>query len=181
MEHGHRGFHARVAQVREELRQMRRHDHALVDQRASRQRRQIEHRVLLLQLLFGTTARHEQLAVEGGLVDVFEAVHEHHLDARERAHGLGTTGVRVRGHHAPASHLEALANQLRVQHLTSTGRAVFETAEEHEAGREALDERDARLRRDRTQETLGLLEQQAATVTGLAVGGYRAAVLEAVQ
>jgi len=160
---------------------MRRHDHALVDQGTSRERGQIEHRVLLLQLLLRATARHKQFADERSLVDVLEAVHEHHLDTRERAHGLGATGIRVRRHHAPTGYLQAFADQLRIQHLAGTGGAVFKATEEHKASREALHQRDTGFRRDRAQEALGLLQQQAAAVTGLAVSGYCTTVLQTVQ
>ena len=80
VENGDRGFDARILQVGIELREVLRHDHALVDQGGGRQGRQIKDRVIALQRLFGAAPSQKQAAIEGGLVDVLGAIDEHLFD-----------------------------------------------------------------------------------------------------
>ena len=96
----HRGFHARILEIGIELRQKLRHDHALVDDGAGRERRQVENRIVGLELFLAAPARHEQFSVEGGLVDVWVRVHEDLLDDGQALQRLRTAGSRVRGQRA---------------------------------------------------------------------------------
>ena len=96
VEHGHRGLHALVAQVGEELHQVRRHHHALVDDGGGRQAGQVERGVRVLARLLGAATRHEQLAVERGLVHVGRRIHEHLRDGGQRLQRLVAAGTRDR-------------------------------------------------------------------------------------
>ncbi len=69
VEHHHRGFHARILKVRIKLRQKLRHDHALVDDGAGRQRRNVEDRILCFEFFLAAAAREKQFAIEGCLVE----------------------------------------------------------------------------------------------------------------
>ena len=181
VEHRHRARQARVGEVGVELRQVLRHHHALVDDGAGGQARHVEGRVRLAGAL-GEAPRHEQAAVEGGLVELHRrAVDEQLLDARQRLQGLGTAGLDPDRHHAPAGHLQPLARQRRPQRGPAGGGQRGIVRQEHQPRGEAWGEREAGLGGHRAQEFLGTLQQQSAAVAGLAVGGDGAAVRQAIE
>ena len=99
--------------------------------------------------LLGEAPRHEQPAVEGGLVEVRRrAVHEQLLDVRQRLQRLGAAGLGVDRHHAPAGHLQPLARQLRLQRGARRPRpAPASRTEEYQPGGEALRRARCRPRR----------------------------------
>ena len=95
MEHHHRGLQARILEIGVELREVLGHDHALVDDGARGQRRNVEHGVARLEKFLGAPPRHVEPPVERGLVDVEPGVDEQLLNVRQRPQGLLTASLRV--------------------------------------------------------------------------------------
>jgi oligopeptidase B len=144
-----------------ELRQELRHHHALVDDGARRQATGRRTPGPRLQLLLGAPPRHEQLAVEGGLVDVRAGIDEHLLDARQRLQRLGAAGVRVGRHHAKAGHLQLLALQLSREHSArARGRQRGPVQEHQPAAKRGASLIFASCRGHRAQEFLGFLSSR---------------------
>ena len=73
MENHHRGLHPRILEIRIELHQKLRHHHALVDDGAGRQRRDIEDRILRLQFFLAARRARNSLRLNGGFVEVAPA------------------------------------------------------------------------------------------------------------
>ena len=181
VKHRDRGLHARIGEVRVELHQVLRHDHALVDDGARRQRRDIERRVGLLEDFLGPPARHVELAVEGRLVDIGARIHENLFDVRQRLERLVPAGARVDVHHAEPRDLHLFPLDLDVEHAARLGRLDRVAVEEHQARRELWTQGKARLLSDRAQEARRRLDEQTAAIPGLAVGRNGAAVGQPVQ
>jgi len=181
VEHHDRGLHARILQVGVELRQILRHDHALVDDRARRQRRQVEHRVFALELLLGAPAREEQPAVQRRLIDVARGVDEYLVDPRQRLQRLGAAGLAVGRHRAKAGDGEFLGLQFRREDGARPCRPLRVAVQEHQTDAEALRQLQSGVAGDRSHELGRHLDQQTAAIAGLAVSGDRAAMGQAVQ
>ena len=182
MEHRHRSLDARVLQVFEEISQVLRHDHALVDDGGHRQAGQIEHRIAGSQHALGAAARQEQLAVELVFFHVIaRGVDEDLLDDRQRLEGLEAARLGVGGQQTPAGDLQSFALELLLELLHSDLCQCFVLIEEHQARGKLPRQLDAGIGSDGAQEARRRFEQQAATVTGLAVRGDSTAMGEPVQ
>ena len=181
MEHGHRALEARIGQIRIELRQVLRHHHALEDDGAGGETGHVEHRIPG-QGLLGEAARHEQAPVERSRVDIGgPAVHEQLLDERARLEGFGAAGGWINRHHSPAGDLQSLTRQLGGERQACGASLLRIVRQKDQPRSEARTQLDPGLRGHRAQEAFRSLQQQAATVAGLAVGGDRAAMREAIE
>ena len=113
VEDDQRGFEPRVVQIRKENGEILRHDHRFEDERRRRETWNIEVRIVRLESLFGATSHEEELAIEGGFIQIGgRAIDEYLLDVRQGLLRLGAAGVGVCGHFAPAADLESLMLQL---------------------------------------------------------------------
>jgi hypothetical protein len=171
-----RRFHPRILEVGVELPQELRHYHALVDDGARRQGRDIEHRVAGFQPFFGAAARHIELAVEGGLIELAARVDEHLLDGRQGLERLRPTGVGIHRQRPEARDLQFLELQLFGENLSRMSRQTGIPIEEHQAGGKQRRQCEPRFRGRGLEEGGRLLDQQPATIAGLAVRGYRSAM-----
>ena len=161
---------------------MLRHHHALEHERGGGQARHVEDGVGAFERLLGPAAGEEQLAVERGLVDVGSAaVDEELLDARQGLEGFLAAGPGIGRDLAPARDLEALARKLCGEDCPGGGSLGRVGVQEDIARREAWRELDAGVPGNRAQEAFRLLDEKAAAVPRLAIGGDRAAVREALE
>ena len=169
VEHADRGLQALVAQVWIERGQVGRHHQAFINDGLVRKAADvvvgvdgIGHR--------RTTAGAEQLDRHVLIAQAFAADVDL-LDLRQALKGQATKDAGVDWHFAPADQLQAFSEDLAVHVLASgfgLGRILIE--EDHAHGI-LLGQFDAEgFLGNRTQERIGLLNQQTATVTGLAVG-----------
>ena len=182
VEHRHRRFNPRIVEVFEELGEMLRHHHALVDNGAGRQAGQIEHRIDVLTHLLGAATRQEQLAVEGFLVHVIvRRVDIDLLDQRQGLDGLDTAGIGVDGQQAPTGHLQTLALQLLLQLGAVAGSNRSVLIHEHQARGKLTRQLETSLGSGGTQKGHGRFEQQAATIARLAVGSDSAAMGQSIE
>ena len=115
MHEGERRLDALVAEVGEELAELRRGEHALVDERAAREGREVHLHPTISpvggagvgHLVLTALAHHEQLAIElDARRATFEVVDENLTEARDHAPGGGADHRRVDRHLAPAEHAE---------------------------------------------------------------------------
>ena len=143
VKHHCRGFHARILEIRIELRQELRHDHPLVDDGARRQRGDVEHGIGAFQNLFGPASRHVQLAVQRLLVDVGARVHEHLDDGGQRLERFQSAGGGVGGQRAKTRDVELLALQLLGEHALRVLGLGGIAVEEYQAGAEPRAQREA--------------------------------------
>ena len=176
MEHAHRAFQVRIAQVRVEQRQVGRHHQALVDDDPAAQMGDEEVRMLGFQRLFHPPPQFEQQQLEGELVHGIRRGDEHLLDGRHGLQGLRTAGLRIGRHFAPA-------RQGHPQRFAGGGHFGLGTLayglilrQEDIAAAVVLAQLDAQRLGLLAQEAVRLLHQQPAAVTALAVGSHRAAV-----
>ncbi len=181
MENHHRRFHPRILEVGIELRQELRHHHALVDDGAGRQGRDIKDRVAGFQFLFGAPTRHKQLAVEGGLIEVAARIHENLLDGRQGLERLRTTGLAVHRQDTEAGDLQLLELQLLGENPSRLTRKFRVPIEEHQAGGKQRGQLEPGLRGRGLQKSSRLLDQETAAIPGLAVRGNRTAVSQAIE
>jgi hypothetical protein len=92
-----------------------------------------------------------------------------------------TAGARIDRQLAPAGQRQALAHQLRFELGPARRRHRRVRGQEYIAGREQRRQPDAGVPGHRAQELLGLLQQQATAVAGLAIGCDGAAVRQPAQ
>jgi len=170
-----------IGEVRVELLEVGGHDHALVDERARRQGRHVEERVLALERLLAAPAGQEQPAIERGLVDLLAAVDEHHLHPRQRLERFLAAGVRIRRHGTPAGHLEPFPLDLLPEDRLRLPRLLVEAREERDSRCKTLGQLDTGFPGNCPEEAFGLLQQQAAAVARLAIARHGAAVREPAQ
>jgi len=181
MEHGHRALEARIGQIRIELRQVLRHHHALEDDGAGRETRHVEHGSPAKAFSVRRRAMNKR-PVERRLVDILgPGFHEQLLDERQRPQRLLATGARVYRHHSPAGGLQAPAARAPRRAPRGPPRRAARRATETPAPRRSADRARCRPPRPPRAEGFRLFSQQAATVAGLAVGGDRAAMREAIE
>ena len=169
VEHADGGFQTRIAEVRIEAGEIRRHHQALVDDVLGRQAADVEVGVVLERHL-GAAAGEEQLDAHLRVVEAF-AADEHLLDARQALQRQTAEHRSVHRHAAPADQGQACGGDLGVHRLARAGGTRLVPAEEHHADRVLLGQVHAELLSGQhAQEAVGLLQQQAAAVAGLAVG-----------
>ncbi|MNF55808.1 hypothetical protein D3C84_372810 [compost metagenome] len=175
MEDADCGLQALVTQVRVELLQVGRHHQAFVDDGLVRQAADV---VLDVPGVGhgGTATGAEELDRELLVAEAF-ATNEHLLDLRQALQGQAAEDAGVHRNLAPADQLQASFDDLAIHVLArhfGAGRILVE--EDHADG--VLDRQfnGEGLFGDRTQEQVRLLDQQTATVAGLAVGVDAAAV-----
>ena len=178
MEDADRAFHVRRREVRVEAFQPLGHQQALVNDHPAGQRGDVELAIALGgEQLLGATARLEELQLELELVQPGGRDHEGLLETRQHRPRLFTAGIRIDRHHPPAGQAQAVMGAGLGQHRARTRRLGLVGGQEDVAGGVlAATQLDAGLAGGTAQEAVGLLDQQAAAVTGLAVGGDGAAV-----
>ena len=123
VKHDRRGLEARVGEVGVELGQVLRHHHALVNEGAGREARDVERRITGARLL-GEPPRHEQATIERRLIPLRGTVDEQLLDQWQRLQGLEATGVRMDWHRAPASGRKSLLRELHGECRLRRGRLL---------------------------------------------------------
>ena len=173
-----RGLDALVGEVGEELGQLGRGEHALVDEGAARQRREVHlFAVDARELVLAALAHHEQLAVEldagraGGVVD------EELPEARHHAQRGGADHRGVDRGLAPADHAEALV----LHDGVDAGHRLLGRfgVERQEREADAVGARGRQREVDHgPQEPVGDLEQDPGAVAGVDLGARRAPVVE---
>ena len=181
MEHHHRRLHPRILQVGIELRQELRHHHALVDNGAGRQRRDIENRIAGLQSFFGAAARQIQFAVEGGLVEIAARIDEELLDGRQGLERLRAARLGCDRQGTEAGDLQLLDLQLLGQNRARVCGEARIPIEEYQTGGEQRCQREPGFRRGRPQKGGRLLDQQTTAIPGLAVRGDCTAMGQAIE
>ena len=175
------GFETLVAQILIEGRQVHGHHQALVGNHLGRQRADVE-LFFLTQLLLGQATGHEQLDIERGVGLGRLPFDEHLTNARQALERHRPADAGVRGHVAPAHDAQAPLGQLAFQDFPCMLLASVVIGEEHHADREALAQGHVQLLLgQRSHEAHRHLQQQAATVAGLAVRRDTAAVGHACQ
>ena len=180
VEHHRARGEARVGEVREQLRQAVRQDHALVAQQARRQPDHVEVG-LVAQRLLGALAGQEQLALQRvgvGLV----ALHEHLFDGRHRRLRQTPAGGGIHRQRAPPGHPRADGGEFGVQAAAAGVRARGVAWQEHVAGGDRAGvQADAGVGGELAHEAFDPVQQHAAAIAGQPVGGDPAAVRHARQ
>jgi hypothetical protein len=175
VEHAQLRLEPLVLQVGVEDRQVGRHHQPLVRDHLRRQAGDVEGVIVPRERLFGLATGDEQRPLEGLLVELAGCVDEHLLDGRQRRQRLLAARRGVERHDAPAGHRELLRGERGVE-LGALRGDVGPGRVEHHADRVVAGKLEAGLGGHRAQEAVRLAHQQAAAVTGLAVGGHRTAV-----
>ena len=181
--HRHRADHARVRQVRIELRHLRGDHHALVDQRAAREARRVGVRGVVRrlapQLVLRALARDQQLALKRiARQPALRLGREHlpergHRGPRRRPHRL-----RIRRHLAPAQRAQAFFEQdplhprLRIRQFLAARRQEQET----HAVLARLRQRKAQPLGLFPEKAVGNLDQQTRAVARVRIRPRRPAV-----
>src|SRR5471032_2272190 len=169
VEHADCGLQALIAQVRIEGGQVRRHHQAFINDGLVGKAADVV--VGVGGIGHGrATTRGEQLD-RHVLVAQAVACDEHLFDLRQALQGQAAQYAGVDRHFAPADELQASGQDLAVHVLASSFGFYRVLVEEHHAHSVLLGQIGAEMfLGDCAQELVGLLNQQAATVTGLAVG-----------
>ena len=169
VEHRDGGLQALVVEVRIEAGQVGRHHQTLVDQGL---RREAAHVVVGVGGVAhrGAAAGAEQLHGEGGIRQAL-ATDEHLLDLRQACQGQLTEHRGIHRHLAPADQFQARRLDLAV-HVGTRRLGLHRVGiEKHHAHCVLARQLDIEFfTGHRAQEQVGLLNEQAATVAGLAVG-----------
>ena len=174
-----RRLEALITEVGEEHAELRRGEHALVDQGAAAQRREVG-TLLGGQFVFDALAGDEQLAVEIDSGSTGGIGHEQLPERRHDLSGAEAQTRRVDRHVAPTQHGQAFVGHDGVDarlRLLGSGGVGWEERQPDRiraVGREI--ERD-----DRAQEPIRDLDQDARTVTGVGLGAGGAAMLHVAQ
>ena len=178
-----RGLDPVVGEVGEELGELGRGEHALVDEGAARQRREVDHLVAgartveLRELVLAALPHHEEQPVElqaGGATGV---VDEQLPEAGHHAERGGADHRRVDRHLAPPDDPEALVLDDGVDAAHRLLRRLAVERQEGEA--HAVGPRRRQREVDhRPEEPVGDLEEDAGAVTGVDLGARGAAVVE---
>ncbi len=169
VEHADRGLQALVTQVRVEGREVARHHQAFVDDGLVRKAADVV--VGIVGVGHGRTATGtEQLDGEVLIAQAFTA-DEHLFDLRQALQGQTAKHAGVDRDFAPANQREASSQDFAV-HVGTGGFGFYRVlVEKHHADGVLLGQLDCKvLLGHGTQELIGLLHEQAATVTGFAVG-----------
>ncbi len=175
VEHDRAGGQLAALQVREEAAELVRQHHALVADRIRGEGGDVEVGVFA-QLLFAAATGQEQRQCEAGIILANPGIDEHLLDARQRvARQLAADAV-VGRYLAPASDLAAHRFHLRLQLRAAGLRSVGVMRQEYQAGGETRGGGDAGFAGQQFQERIGAAQQQAAAITGQAIGGDTATV-----
>ena len=175
-----RRLHALVAQVGEELVELLGGEHALVDEGARRQAREVDLR-LVLGALAQAVGETVELDARAGLARRGD---EHQRERRHRAARHGAENVGVDGHVAPREDLQALLGGERLDVGAGLrGLVGLDGQERHARGvRTGLGQlHPGRLLGHGPQEAVGHLHQHARTVAGVGLAADGATVVEVAQ
>ncbi len=164
-----------VAEVREELRQVRRHHQTFIDDVLVGEAADIE-LLVLGQGHFGPATCHEQLDAELTLGQAV-GTDEHLLDARQPLQRQATQHAGIDRHLAPADQGQSLRGDLLVEARAGGIGLGSVLAEKDHAHRVEIRQLGIEvLAGHGAQEGIRLLHQQPATIAGLAIGVDAAAV-----
>ncbi len=181
MENRQRRAHVVVAQVFVKHRQLVRHDQTLVGDHPGRETRHVEGLVFALEGFFRAPPGNVEVALEGLLAHCRRRIDEHLLDVRQRTQRHRAAGRRIHRHVSPSAYLEALFAQILGEPGAGALGAPGILAEENHADGVERGDLERVLAGDARKERVGFLQQQAAAVAGLAIGGDGAPVREALE
>ena len=184
-----------VGEIGEERQQLPCREHALVDERARRQRGKVDavvrgrhaaHRLVALvdaclevDLVLDALAHRIQATIEGQPAEVVAADEELREVGHRRAAALAEDR-RIDRHFAPAEHLELFALDDLFDVRDRLARLVRVLRQEGDAGAVVARRWQVEVD-DRTEETIGHLDQDAGAVAGPLVGAEGAAMVEVAQ
>jgi hypothetical protein len=172
-----RGLEALVTQVGEELGELRRGEHSLVDECPAGERREVDRP---LDLVLAPLAQHEQLAVEIDAGAARRVGHEAMPEARHHAPRRRPDHRVVGGHGAPADDAQALVGGEALDGLTGGVGLGGVGREEREA--DAIGPgRGQRERRHGAEERVRDLYEDPGAVAGVHLSAGRPPVVEAAQ
>ena len=176
VQHREGGRVVRVVQVAVERLQLRRDQHALVDDRAVRERGDVRPRAFALHGAFSDLPREVEAARERLRVPGLGPRDQHMLDPREGGQRLVSDDGGVHRRFAPAQHRHPAAAH-RVLYQTP-GRAGVRRRKEYDADSKVavVADRGAEARGFRHEEGRGYLRQHSRAVTRLRVSRHRAPV-----
>ena len=177
---GEPGFEAGVTQVGEELAQLLGRQHALVDDRPGRQRREVE----VVDGVLRPLAHDEGAALQGH--GVHARFHRGQEDLLDQRHGTARGRAQALGlcrHAAPPEHRQALLGRRLLHDGAGLQRVVGVSGQEGETDGVATGtgQREPRFLGRRRQEPVRDLDQDAGAVTRLDLGPGRAAVRQALE
>ena len=179
MEHADGCLHADVGEIQIETRQIHRHAQSFID---GDQVGEADHIEVVIADAFLDTAAHDVEAALEILVDpAWRRVDKDLFDAGQGGLGDGTEHIGIDGHLAPSDQTQGLSFQLLVDDVAGLLGQYGIRVEEQHAHRIVAAQVPSLLFGDSAIEAVGFLQQQAAAVAGLAVGGDAAAVLHASQ
>ncbi len=169
-----------VGQVGEELTELIGREHALVDDRAARQRREVQFELVLARSTFAHPAGGKGAPLELEVTLALGAGEEHLPEARHDALGRRSDGRIVGRHVAPAENGQPLFGGRRLDDLDNARRSVLVQRQECRpacvgAGLGQVDSGDG------AQELVRELQRDARAVAGRRLGAGGAAVVEVVQ
>ncbi|MNM41960.1 hypothetical protein D3C81_527880 [compost metagenome] len=170
VEHDGAGGQFAALQVREEAAELVRQHHALVADGVGAERGDVVVGVRA-QLLLAAATGQEQGQAEAGVILADAGIDEYLFDARQGVARQLPADAVVGRYFAPAGHLAADRLDLLLQLCTAGLRGVGIVRQEDQAGGEARADGNARFTGQQFQEGIGAAQQQAAAITGQAVGG----------
>ena len=179
VEHADGGLHADVGQIQIEARQIHRHAQSLVDGDQVGEADHIE--VVVADALLDAAAHDIEAALEILVDPARGRVDKDLFNTGQGRLGDGTEYVGIDRHLAPADQTQGLSFQLLVDDVASgLGQDGIGVEKQH-TDRVVAAQVPSLLFGDSSEEAVGFLQQQAAAVAGLAIGGDTAAVLHASQ
>ncbi|CAB4897173.1 unannotated protein [freshwater metagenome] len=170
---------ALVPQIGEEHRQLRRGEHALVDQGPAGQRREVG-ALLARQLVFDALARHEHLAIEIDPCSRCGVGDEQLLEARHHRTSARPEAGRIDGNGTPSESAQALFGDDGLDRGHGLGSVTDVSRQERQADGVLTHGRKFEAG-DRTQEAVRHLDEDAGTIAGIGLGPGGATVLHVAQ
>ena len=167
MEDNNRRLHGVIAEVRIEARQVHRHHQAFIGHHGGGQRTHIK-MFVVADTVFRTTTGEEQTTVHFQVGNAI-GTDQHLGEGRQRLHGDTAEAVDINRHVTPGQYAQVLARDFLVEDRFLRRRFSRIRAEEQHADAVGIRQRDRQLFGHLAEEGIGLLQQQATTVAGLAV------------
>ena len=179
MEHADGCLHADVGEIQIEARQIHRHAQSFIDGDQVGEADHVE--VVVADALLDAATHYIEAALEILVDPAGWCVDKDLFNAGQGGLGDGTEHIGIDGHLAPTDQTQGLSFQLLVDDVAGLlGQQGVRIQEQH-ADRIVAAQMPSFLFGDRAIEAVRFLQQQTATIAGLAIGGDPAAVLHASQ